>query len=177
MSELPAPKNVYTTRVSGLWNSRHEVHDENERLGVLEVRRNAFGLVTGGVYTPEKGAVFTISRDPGLRRAQFSMWTEGREWLGSSERRGFLSRVLVLHTGGKPFHLVPLQGFVKGWGLHAPRTGEAARITAGVSGRSSRLEVYKRLEFPLLLFAYFLGAQVYREAVWPGPPVHAGSAS
>ncbi len=71
MSERPAPKNVYTTRVSGLWSSRHEVHDEKERLGVLEVRRNAFGLVTGGVYTPEKGAVFTISRDPGLRRYRF----------------------------------------------------------------------------------------------------------
>jgi hypothetical protein len=175
MSERPDPKTVYTTRVSGLWNSRHEFHENGERVGLLEVKRNPFGIVTEGVYRPEKGAVLTMDRDPGLRRAQFSMWTEGREWLGSSEREGFLSRVLVLHTGGKPFHLVPLRGFVKGWGLHAPRTGEAARITASLSGRSSHLEVYKRLEFPLLLFAYFLGVQVYREAVWPGPPVHAGS--
>lgn len=175
MSPTPEPRNVYTTTVSGVWSVRHEFQEDGQRLGVLDVHRNGVGLVTGGVYRPEKGAVLTIDRDPGLRRAQFTMWTEGREWIGSSERDGFLARVLVVHTGGKPFHLVPLKGFTKGWALHAPRTGESARITAGLVGKSSRLEVYKRLEFPLLVFAYFLGAQVYAEAIWPGPEAHVAS--
>jgi hypothetical protein len=175
MSETPTPKNVYTTRVRGLWSTRHEIRDENGPVGRLEMRRGPLGLVSEGVYTPEKGAVLTISRDPGLRRAQFSMWSSGREWIGSSERDGFFPRVIKLHTGGKPFHLVPVPGFRKGWGLYAPRTGESASIAASALGRDSRLEVYKRLEFPLLVFAYFLGYQTYCEALWPGPALHAGS--
>lgn len=175
MSQTPEPRNVYSTHASGMWNARHEIRENGETLGVLEVKRNAVGVVTEGVFRPEKGAVLTITRDPGLRRAQFTMWTEGREWIGSSERDGFLNRVLVLHTGGKPFHLIPLRGFTKGWALHAPRTGESARITAGMVGKSSRIEVYKRLEFPLLVFAYFLAAQVYAEAIWPGPQAHVAS--
>ncbi|MFT7664134.1 MAG: hypothetical protein ACI87A_002364 [Planctomycetota bacterium] len=175
MTDTPTPKNVYTTRVSGLWNLRHEIHDEEGRVGLLEMRRNALGLITAATYTPEKGAVLTISRDPGLRRSQYSMWSSGREWIASSERDGFLPRPMQIHTGGKPFHLVPLRGFVKGWGLHAPRTGEAARMTASWLGRASRIEVYKRLDFPLLLLAYFLGYRSYCEAIWPGPRLHAGS--
>jgi len=175
MSDTPTPKNVYTTRVSGLWNSRHEIHDEEGRVGLLEMRRNALGVISSGVYTPEKGAVLTISRDPGLRRAQYSMWSSGREWIGSSERDGFFPRVIQLHTGGKPFHLVPVQGLTKGWGLFAPRTGEAARMTASWMGRNSRIEVYKRLDFPLLLLGYYLGYRSYCEAIWPGPTLHAGS--
>jgi hypothetical protein len=67
MSERPDPKTVYTTRVSGLWSSRHEFHENGERVGLLEVKRNPFGIVTEGVYRPEKGAVLTMDRDPGLR--------------------------------------------------------------------------------------------------------------
>lgn len=175
MPELIAPKNVYEVRVRGLWSARHEIRSEEGPEGVLEIQRNGVGLVTRGVWRPVKGAVMTMDRDPGLRRGQFTMWSEGREWLGSSERVGFFDRVLKLHTGGKPFHLVPLEGFRKGWALHAPRTGESARILAPMMGRDSRIEVYKRLDFPLLLFAYFLGTQIYREAIWPGPAVHPGS--
>ncbi len=175
MTETATTKTVYETRVTGLWNSRHAIRDANGPVGVLAIQRNALGLVTRGTFRPEKGAVLEITRDPGLRRGQFSMWSEGREWLGSSERERFFERVLKLHTGGKPFHLVPLRGFVKGWGLHAPRTGESARIVAPLAGRDSRLEVFKRLDFPLLLFAYFLGTQIYRESVWPGPEIHPGS--
>ena len=33
-----------------------------------------------------------VIRDPGLLRSQFSVWTEGREWLGSSLRWGWTRR-------------------------------------------------------------------------------------
>ncbi len=175
MSQQAGLKTVYEVEVQGLWSSRHVFREDGERLGVLELHRNMVGLVTGATYRPEKGAVLLFDRDPGLRRGQFTMWSEGREWLGSSERDGFFGRVLKLHSGGKPFHLVPLEGFQKGWGLHAPRTGESARIVASFLSRDTRIEVKKRLDFPLVLLAYFLGAQIYAEAVWPGPQVHPGS--
>lgn len=175
VSDTPSPKTVYEVRVSGLWSARHELREAGALVGVLQVRRPWTGVVTGATYRPEKGAVLTLSRDPGLRRGQFSMWSEGREWLGSSERVGPVTRVLKLHTGGKPFHLVPLDGFQKGWGLHAPRTGESARITAPLLSRQARIEVAKRVDFPLVLFAYFLATLAWWEAVPPGPEVHPGS--
>ena len=174
MTEPNAPKNVYETRVSGLWQTRHEITDQEGDVGVLTLERTWYGHVRKGVYRPAKGAVLTIERDPGLRRGTFSMWSEGREWLGSSERSGYVSRVFKIHTGGKPFHVVPLQGFTKGWGVHAPRTGEAARIHAPWLGRNTRMEVYKRLDFTVLLFGYFLGYRSMVEAIAPGPAVHAG---
>ena len=98
------------------------------------------------------------------------MWTDGKEWLGSALRWSFLTRSVSVSTGGKPFRLLPLTGFRRGWALYAPKTGENARIRVGVLGRNARLEVFRRLDFPLLLFAYFLGCQIYGESLWPGPP-------
>jgi hypothetical protein len=65
--------------------------------------------------------------------------------------------------------VVPLSGLRTGWTIQAPRTGELARLEGGLVLRSMRLDVYKKLEFEQLLFAYFLAWQVRREAFWPGP--------
>lgn len=170
-----APKNVYEVQRSGFWSSRHEFRENGDALGVLELDRNVLGLVRKGTYRPVKGALLTMERDHGLRRGQFTVWSEGREWIASSERNGFFERVLKLHAGGKPFHLVPLRGFEQGFGIHAPRTGEAARILSPVFAGRTKIEVWKRLDFPLVLFAYFLGVQIRPEALWPGPEVHPGS--
>jgi len=163
------PTSTYTTRVSGLWSSRHELWKEEERQGLLTMERNWHGMVTAGEYRPEKGEVLIFRRDPGLVRSQFSMWTEEREWLGSSLRWNPVQRTVQLSTGGKPYTLLPCPGLVRGWILQAPKTGLSARFEAGLIGRDSKLEVFRRLEFPLLLFAYFLGSQIYLESLLPGP--------
>ena len=159
---------VYETTASGLWNSRHEIKDESGLLGVMNIRRGGL-LVRGGDYRPEKGEVYLFRRDPGILRSQFSMWTDTKEWLGSSLRWSFLRREVALHTGGRPFRMLPLPGFRRGWSLYAPKTGETARISVPMVGRGARIEVYRRLDFPLLLFSYFLGAQLYPESLLPGP--------
>jgi hypothetical protein len=166
MADTPT---VYTTRVSGLWNSRHELRSEGERLGVLSLQRGAPGLVTSGEYRPEKGEVLSFRRDPGLLRSQFSMWTDGHEWLGSSLRWSFVRREITIHNGGKPFRLLPLRSLQRGWSLYAPRTGENARLSVPLVGRSARLAVFRRVDFPLLVFTYFLGCQLWGESLWPGP--------
>lgn len=160
---------AFTTRVSGLWNSRHELLAEGERLGVLTVQRCWSGMVEGGEYRPEKGEVLSFRRDPGLLRSQFSMWTDNREWLGSSLRWSFVRREITIHNGGKPFRLVPLPALNRGWSLYAPRTGENARVRAPLVGRSAHLETFRRVDFPLLVFTYFLGCQTWGESLWPGP--------
>jgi hypothetical protein len=48
----------------------------------------------------------------------------------------------------------------------APKTGEMARILPDGFGRS-RIEVYRRVDTELLLFAFFLSAQVHCESWWP----------
>jgi hypothetical protein len=162
---------TYATRVSGVWNTRHTISDANGKLGVLEIRRNGKGMIVGGTYAPEKGEVLQFRRDPGLLRSQFSLWTEGHEWLGSSLRWSFLRREISMATGNKPYRLVPVPGFRRGWSMHAPKTGEMARIVPRALRRDSRIEVFRRMDFELLLFAYFLGSQIYAESFWPGREV------
>jgi hypothetical protein len=80
------PTAVYGVRIAGFWNSTHRLSTAEGPLGVLTVQRNRWGMVVGGRYSPAKGEVLVIRRDPGLLRSQYSMWTEGKEWLGSSLR-------------------------------------------------------------------------------------------
>ncbi|MBM3988925.1 MAG: hypothetical protein FJ294_13325 [Planctomycetes bacterium] len=166
---MAEPVARYRTQVSGLWNTTHRIVGNDGELGVLTMRRNRFGLVCEGRWSPHKGEVLHFRRDPGILRSQFSLWTAGREWLGSSLRSSFLHREIVLHTGSRPLRIVPLSGLRTGWTIQAPRTGELARLEGGLVLRSMRLDVYKKLELEQLLFAYFLAWQVRREAFWPGP--------
>ena len=159
----------YRALVSGLWNSAHRLLGPDGEVGLLQGRRNGWGMVVEGEWTPAKGEKLRFRRDPGLLRSQFSVWTEGREWLGSSLRWSFRRREIVLHTGSRPLRLVPLSGFRTGWTLQAPRTGEMARFRGGLLGRAMQIEVYRKLEFELLVFAYFLVWQIRRESFWPGP--------
>ena len=121
---MPEPIQSYTTRVRGRWNQRHEISGDEGTIGVLSLRRGGGGLVVGGEFVPESGERFLFRRDPGLLRSQFSMWTDGKEWLGSSLRWSFMTRAVALSTGTKPFRLLPLPGFRRGWGLYAPGPGK-----------------------------------------------------
>jgi hypothetical protein len=163
---------TYRVTVSGLWNTRHTFTSVTEAgetpEGVLTVRRSRFGRVTSAEYRPDKGEVLIVRRDPGLLRSQFSLWTDGTEWLGSSLRWG-LRRQIDLSTGSKPLYLLPVAGLRAGWGIYAPKSGEMARIVSSLTGRSSRIEVYRRLDFPILVFSYFIGNQVHLESIAPGP--------
>jgi len=171
---MPEPTQVYTTRIHGLWNTRHEFADEEAVLGSLSVKRDLWGAPESGAWQPEKGEVYLFRRDPGLLRGQFSMWTDTREWLGSSLRWSYMRREFSLHNGGKPFRLLPSPLLGKGWVLYAPKTGESARIEGSLLGRGTRIEVYRRLDFPLLVFAYFLASQSFLEGLWPGPTAEQG---
>lgn len=162
------PIQVYDAKVSGLLRPRHVLTSEGAPVGVLEVRRH-HGLIQGAEFRPEKGEVLTIRRDPGLLRSQFSLWTDGREWLGSSLRWTSFAREVAISNGNKPFRLLPVEGWGFGWSLYAPKSGETARILAQPLRGRARLEVYRRLDFPLLLFAYFLGSQILWESLVPGP--------
>ncbi|MEZ5974749.1 MAG: hypothetical protein R3E96_07865 [Planctomycetota bacterium] len=67
---------------------RHTIQDsEGRTLGVLTVTRNWRGMVIAGEYSPEKGEKLLLRREPGLQRAQFSLWTGDREWLGLRSAR------------------------------------------------------------------------------------------
>ncbi|MAF65223.1 MAG: hypothetical protein CMJ84_06150 [Planctomycetes bacterium] len=166
----------YQVRIRGLFRRRHVVSDRDGELGVVRMERNRWGMIVGGSYTPVKGELLLFRRDPGLLRSQFSLWTEGREWLGASLRWSFVSREISISTGGRPFRIVPLPGLRKGWRLVAPKTGEVARIHGHAFGRGVSIEVGRRLDFELLLFAYFLGAQIMGESRWPGPRPEGSSA-
>ncbi|MBI1381273.1 MAG: hypothetical protein GC161_09300 [Planctomycetaceae bacterium] len=162
------PIQVYDSKWSGLLSPRHVITSEGAPVGVLEVKRQR-GLIVGGEFRPEKGEVLFIRRDPGLARSQFSLWTDGREWLGSSLRWTSFAREVAISNGNKPFRLLPVEGWGFGWSLYAPKSGENARIVAQPLRGTARLEVYRRLDFPLLLFSYFLGAQILWESFLPGP--------
>ncbi|SRR5258707_1344623 len=165
---MPQAIATYTTRVSGWWSTRHEILGEQGRLGLLSIQRNGQGVIVGGRYVPEKGEVLVLRRDPGLLRSQFSLWTESREWLGSSLRWSFVGREITLSTGAKPYRLLPLPSFGAGWRMVAPKTGEMARIRPSLFRRANRIEVFRRVDFELVLFAYFLGWQLHLESLWPG---------
>lgn len=168
---MSEPIATYRTRPSGLLAVRHEILDANGRVGTLHAERNRYGLTTRGTWRPEKGEVLTYRRDPGLLRSQFSIWTDGREWLGSSLRSSFFGREIALSTPNKSLRMLPVPGFRRGWRVHAPKTGELARITPRAFGKASTIEVYRRVDLELVLFAYFVGALVYAESFWPGPSV------
>ncbi len=157
----------YSVSISGLWSPRHAISGADGPLGVLTAERSPRGVITAGTYRPEKGEVLYFRRDPGLLRSQFSLWTEGSEWLGSSLRWNVMRRDIQLHTGSKPLRLLPIPGFRRGWQLVAPKTGEMARSVH--SFRKARIEVYRRVDFEVVMFGYFLGSVILTESLWPGP--------
>lgn len=164
------PVKVYTTKVTGLANSRHEIFLDGELQGSLTLKRNPLALVVGGEYKPAKrGGILLFRREPGLLRGQFSLWSEKHEWLGSSVRFHFFNRLTEVSMGGKPYKMLPLPGISRGWSLNAPKTGVSAKCTLGMVDRDATIEVYRRTDYGLLLFAYFLGAQFPMEGVLPGP--------
>jgi len=170
---MPEVVSTYTTKVSGLWSSRHEIalktDTGSEVQGTLSINRGPLGAVRSGTFRPLKGATYVFERDPGMVRGQFMMWSESREWIGSTIRFHVLRRVVDINTGGKPFKLAPLREFGRGWSLYAPKTGEIARFNWPLVGRSARIEVYRKTPFTLLLLAYFMSTQASYETLWPGP--------
>ena len=166
-------KKTYEIRRSGLWSPVHTFSKDGKELGKLKITRNSWGLISAGTYSPEKGEVLYVRRDPGLLRSQFSLWTDGNEWLGSSLRWSVWRREIVMHTGSRPLRVLPLSGLRAGWTLQAPKTGEMARIEGSLLGGSAKITVFRRLEFEVVVFSYFLGAMIQRESLWPGPHVEA----
>jgi hypothetical protein len=164
MSEVLAR---YTARARGLWNPSHEIAQDGSPLGELRYTRAPLGYVRSAEYRPLKGEVWTFERNPGLVRSQFTMWTEKREWLGSSVRFRYFRPVIEIDTGGKPFHLTATPQWCLGWSLYAPKTGEVARVRVGLRG--GRIDVLRKLQYPLVLFAWFLASQVRIESIAPGP--------
>jgi hypothetical protein len=162
------PTATYQVQISGLWSSTHRLSTAEGPLGVLTMERNGWGMVVAGRFSPVKGEVLVIRRDPGLLRSQFSLWTEGKEWLGSSLRWHVVRREIVLHTGSRPLRILPLTGFRCGWTLQAPKTGEMARIHGRPLGRKATIEVYRKVELELVVFSYFLAVQLMPESFWPG---------
>lgn len=172
---MSEPILIYRVKVSGFWSTRHDIEAETpegkrEPVGRLAIQRNWHGMVVRGEYTPVKGEPITFRRDPGLLRSQFSIWTDGREWLGSSLRWGWLKRTIEVSTStaNKPYQLVPVHGWARGWRLVAPKTGVAARVRSGFLGRSASVEVYRRLDADIAVFAHFVGWQIQGESFWPG---------
>ena len=165
---MSKPRETYRTRVSGFWSPKHTFLDEDgKEIGKLTVRRNRVGLIVGAEYRPERGEVLDFRREPGLLRAQFSVWTEGREWLGSSIRQGIARRTVELWTSTRPYRLVPRLGFSRGWRMVATKTGLVAEIQHGLLSRNATLEVHRKLDFELLLLGYFVGNLALNESLPP----------
>jgi hypothetical protein len=175
---MSEPIASYTAEVGGFWNTRHRISDRSsgELVGVLTVERNGSSMVVRGTWRPEKGEVLHMRRDPGLLRSHFSLWTDGREWLGSSLRWSSFTRDIEVSaaTANKPYVLSPLPGLRRGWRLIAPKTGEALRIAVPLLGRRARIDVWRRIDLELVVFAYFLGFPLYAESVFPGRLVETG---
>lgn len=162
------PLKTFTTHASGFLRPRHTIKDgEGKELGVLEVQRNRLGIVVHGTWKPIKGEVLQLKRDPGLLRAQFACWTEAREWLGSSIRPGVARRTIEMWTGGKPLRLVPRLEFGRGWRIVGAKSGVVAKIEHGFLGRSAKIETYRKIDFELLVFAYFIGGLALWESALP----------
>lgn len=165
---MAEPLRTLLTKVRGLWNPVHTICEaDGSVLGLLKVRRNRWGLVVGGQYRPEEGEVLEFRRDPGILRAQFSLWTEEGEWLGSSLRWHVGRRQIDLWTGSKPYRVVPRTGLGRGWRVIASRTGEVATIRLGLLGRGARIELQRKMDPELLLFCYFLGSLTSKESFLP----------
>lgn len=162
------PLKTFTTRVSGFIRPRHTVSDgEGKELGVLEVRRNRLGMIVRADWTPTKGEKLVFRRDPGLLRAQFACWTEAREWLGSTIRPGVMRRTVEVWTGGKPLRLVPSLGLGRGWRVVGAKSGLVAELEHSWIGRGAKLSTYRKMDFELLLFAYFVGGLALWESALP----------
>ncbi len=158
----------FRTKTAGWWTPRHTVLDaEGSVLGVLTVKRNWRGMIMGGEYLPEKGEHLVIRRQPGLQRAQFALWTESREWLGSSIRTQPLRRRIDVWTGVRPYRLVPLLGLSRGWRIVASKTGEVATIEQPIFPRSSTWKAERKIDFELMLFCFFLGSLAPNESWMP----------
>ena len=164
------PVDSLDVRITGLWRSAHTFSRAGEDIGILSVQRSSKGMVNGGRYVPSKGEVLSIRRDPGLLRSQFSLWTEGQEWLGAALRWNILRREIVLHTGSKELRIQPLPGLRCGWTLRAAKTGQIARVLGRPLARKAKIEVYRRIDPELVVFTYFLGSHIMIESLWPGPP-------
>lgn len=165
---MPKAIRTFRTRVRGLWSPRHEIlDDEGNAIGTLYVRRNRWGMVIGGEFRPEKGEVLSFERNPGLLRGQFSLWTDHREWLGSSLRPHPARRQIDVWTGGKPYRIVPRTGLRRGWRVVATKTGEVADLQVGWFGRGTRIQLNRKMDLELLLFCYFLGSMVLLESILP----------
>jgi hypothetical protein len=168
---MAAPIATYTSKVSGLWTPTHTLSNAEGPIGTLSTERKGV-LMVGGTFRPLKGEVLHFRRDPGILRSQFSVWTENREWLGSSLRWSFVgSREIALSTGNKPYRLLPTTGLRMGWHMYAPKTGEMARMTRGLLSRDATIEVYRRVDLELVVFAYVLVSQIWPESIWPGRSV------
>ncbi len=172
---MPEPSAIYAVEKTGLWNPTYTLKTQGDTAGVLSIKRNAWGMVVAGKFVPSKGEELQFRRDPGLLRSQFSLWTGGREWLGSSLRWSITRREIVLHTGSKPLKILPVAGLRCGWSLQAPRTGEMARFHGSPFVGGARIEVYRKVDFELVVFAFFLATQLWLESIWPGPAYVAGA--
>ncbi|MDF1838727.1 MAG: hypothetical protein P1V35_12725 [Planctomycetota bacterium] len=158
----------FSTRLSGWWSPRHTIlNEEGETLGVLNVHRNWRGMIMGGEYVPEKGEKLIIRRDPGLQRAQFSLWTDTREWLGSSLRPRLVQRRIDVWSGVRPYRIVPKAGFGRGWRVIASKTGEVASVRQPLLPRGSKWTIQRKMDFELMLFCYFLGSLSPSESFLP----------
>lgn len=159
---------TYRSKIAGLWTPRHTILDEEgQTLGLLTVHRNWRGMIVGGHYHPEKGEKLVFRRDPGLQRAQFSLWTEEGEWLGSSLRPKPLVRRIDVWNSVRPFRVVPKRGFGRGWRIIASKTGEVASIEQPLFPRTSEWTAQRKVDFELLLFCYFLGSMSPMESLMP----------
>ena len=163
---MPDPTATYQIRARGLWKPTLQISGPDGDLGVLTVERNRWGMGVHASYRPTQGEQLEIRRDPGILRSQFSLWSEGREWLGASLRWSFVGRVIDLSTGTRPMRLLPLPTFGAGWALHAPKTGQMAQVHLG---KNARVDVFRRMDFEVVLFALFLGFLSRVESLWPGP--------
>ncbi len=163
---------IYNVKSSGFWNTRHkfsQVTDEGSKeVGTLKIQRKRF-LITDGDWEPVSGEELAMRRDPGLLRSQFSLWTDRREWLGSSLRPNVVSREVEFSTANKPLRLLPVEGLRCGWSLYAPKSGQIMRTMSQPGSSTTKIEVFRRLDFPLVIFGFFIGQQLKLESVLPGP--------
>ncbi|MBL4771239.1 MAG: hypothetical protein JKY61_08880 [Planctomycetes bacterium] len=159
---------TFTTRLSGWWAPRHTIkNEEGQVLGILNVHRNWYGMIVGGEYLPEKGEQLIFRRNPGLQRCQFALWTDTREWLGSSLRPRFFQRRIDVWTGVRPYRMVPKAGFGRGWRILASKTGQVATIKQPLLPRGSKWQISRKMDFELMLFCYFLGSLSPSESFLP----------
>ena len=70
-------------------------------------------------------------------------------------------------TGGKPMRLVPRLNFGRGWRLVGAKSGVVADIEHGFLTRGATITTHRKVDFELLLFAYFIGGLALWESALP----------